>query len=205
MAGEETPGAGGGGFGGFQISNATFSNIGGAVTDLFSSSESAAGLRIKAQGDIAEGQAYDLAAALAGENEKFTEQSTAIKEMQQQREATLQIGQQRGAIASSGFAESGSALDILRDSASQAALQRQVLGQQGLITEAGYREQQQSYQTMSAAAKSAAAQEQELASKTEFGGEISAAIKGVAAVASVVGAPFTGGLSLAALPGLAAG
>ena len=181
--------AGGGGFsfGGFspKLSNATFADLGGAVSDLFSSKETAAGLRIKAQGDIAEGQAYDIAAALAGQNAQFTEQSAAIKEAQQQREATLQIGEQQGAVASSGFALSGSALDILRDSASQAALQRQVLGQQGLITEAGYKEQQQSYQTMSAAARSAASQEQDLAGKTEEFGGISAAIKGAAAVASV--------------------
>lgn len=171
------------------LSNATFTDIGSAVSDLFSSSETASGLRIKAAGDIAEGKSYDLAATLAGENEQFTEQSTAIKEMQAQREANLQIGGERAAIAASGFEASGSALDILRDSASQAALQRQVLGQQGLITEAGYKEQQQSYETMSAAAKSAAAQEESLADKTsEFGG-ISAAIKGVSAVASL----FMGG------------
>lgn len=167
------------------LSNATFSDIGGAVSDLFSSEESAAGLRIKAQGDLAEGQEYGLAADLAKQNAQFTENSTAIKTMQAQREANLTIGQQRAAVASSGFAESGSALDIMRDSASQAALQRQVLTQQGLITEAGYKEQAQSYTIMQNAANTAAQEEQDLASKTsEFGG-ISAAIKGISAVASM--------------------
>ena len=164
---------------------ATFNDIGGAVSDLFSSQETAAGLNIKAQGDIAEGQEYTLAAGLAGQNEQFTEQSTAIKEMQAEREANMTIGAQKAGVAASGFEEGGSALDLLRDSASQAALQRQVLGQQGLITEAGYQEQQQSYQTMASAATTAASEEQSLASKTEEFGDISAAIKGAAAVATL--------------------
>jgi hypothetical protein len=167
------------------ISNTTFSDISGAASDLFSSQETAAGLKIKAQGDLAEGQEYDLAASLAGENALFTQTSTAIKEAQQERETGLVLGQQREQVASAGFEESGSALDLLRASASQASLQKQVLGQQGLITEAGYQEQQQSYETMSAAAKSAAAQEESLASETSTFGDISAGIKAVSAVASV--------------------
>ncbi len=47
-------------------------------------------------------------------------------------------------MAGAGLGESGSALDILRDSASQGALTKATLGQQGLINEAGYQEQQQS-------------------------------------------------------------
>ena len=167
------------------LSNSTFADISGAVSDLFSSSETAQGLRIKAEGDRAEGQEYGLASELAQQNEEFTQQSTAIKEMQAQREANMTLGTQRADVAASGFAESGSALDIMRDSASQAALQRQVLGQQGLITEAGYKEQAQSYTLMQNAANAAAQGEEDLASKTsEFGG-ISAAIKGVSAVASL--------------------
>jgi hypothetical protein len=163
----------------------TFTDLGGAVSDIFGSENTATGLRIKAQGDIAESQEYDLAGQLAGQNEKFTETSTAIKEMQQERQTNMVLGEQKADVASSGFAESGSALDLLRDSASQGALQRQVLGQQGLITEAGYQQQQQSYNLMSSAAQSAAAQENSLADKTETLGDITGAIKGVAAVATL--------------------
>jgi hypothetical protein len=185
------------------IGASTFSAAGSAASDLFSSMESAQGLRIKAHGDIAESQEYDLASRLADQNAKFTETSTAIKAMQQERETGLVLGEQRADVAASGFEESGSALDLLRDSASQGALQRQVLTQQGLITEAGYQEQAQSYNIMSSAAQSAASEEEKLASKTEMFGGISAAIKGIAAVASVAAAPFTGGLSLAGLGAVA--
>jgi len=196
---------------------ATFTNIGGAVSDLFAGFAAttnadlqAQGLRIKAQGDVAEGQEYDLAASLAAQNAQYTETSTAIQEAQQQRNTTMQIGGQKADIAGAGFAESGSALDILADSASQGALAKATLGQQGLITEAGYEEQQQSYQLMASTANTTATEEDQLANQTVQAGQqaqtgdfISAALKGVAAVASVALAPATGGLSLAGLTALA--
>ena len=58
----------------------TFSDLVGAASDLFAgfsaSSKAdlqAQGLRIKAQGDLAEASNYDLAATLAQQNEKFTD------------------------------------------------------------------------------------------------------------------------------------
>lgn len=164
------------------LSDQIFNDIGGAVSDIFSSDEQAKGLEIKAQGDIAEGQEYGLASQLASQNEQFTEQSTAIKDLQAQREATMSIGAQQAQVAGAGFAESGSALDLLRSSAAQSGLQRGVLAQQGAITEAGYQEQAQSYNVMQAAANQAATSEEALASETKTAGEISAGIKGAAAV-----------------------
>jgi hypothetical protein len=240
------------------IGQSTFSNAGGAASDLFAgfgattqaglkgkglnlqasgqritaqgTRLNAEGLRIKASGDLAEAGEYDLAGNLATKNEKFTEQSVAIQQMQQERNTTMQIGGQRAEIAGAGGAESGSALDILRDSASQGALAKQVLGQQGLITEAGYDEQAKSYQLMASTARTTAAGEQDIANKTDViagqqdqianqtdqlaaqtvqagkdaatGDFISGAIKGVAAIASIALAPATGGLSLAATAGL---
>lgn len=195
------------------LSNATFGDIGGAASDIFAgfgaqtqANLKAKSLGIQAQGELAEGQEYDLAAGFAQQNAAFTKQSTAIQEAQQQRQTTLQLGAQRADVAGAGLAASGSALDLMRNSASQGALSQAVLGQQGLITEAGYEEQAQSYQTMSSAAKATAASEEELAQETEqagkqseFGDFISGAIKGVAAVASIALAPETGGLSLAGL------
>lgn len=179
--------SGGGGFNPIQnLSGATFGYLGGAVQDIFGSQATAKGLQIKAMGDIAEGQAYDLASQLATQNAAFTEQSTAIKEMQQQRELTMSLGETRADVAASGFAASGSSLDLLRESASQGALAHQVLGQQGLITEAGYKEQAQSYQILSAAAKQTATAEQELAKQEQTGGFFGAALKGAAAIASIL-------------------
>lgn len=212
------------------VSNATFSDAGGAVSDLFAGFSattqaglkaqglniSAEGTRLKAQGDLAEASNYDIAGNLAGENEQFSKTSTAIQQMQQLRSNEAQVGTQRADIGASGGTTGGSALDILRDSASQGALAKAVLGQQGLITQAGYKEQQDSYETMASTARTTAAGEDSIADQTDqlaqetiaagkqaaTGDFISSAIKGVAAVASVALAPATGGLSLAGLGGL---
>jgi hypothetical protein len=212
------------------LSTSTFTAAGGAVSDIFAGigdlqggalkakglNLQASGLRIKAQGDLAEAGEYDLAGNLARKNVEFTEQSTAIKQMQQDRANTMAIGGQQADVASAGFAASGSALDLLRDSASQGALTKAVLGQQGLITEAGYQEQADSFAVMSSAARTAAAGEFGVADQTDqlakdtqsasdtaaAGSFISGAIKGIGAIASIGLAPFTGGLSLAALPAL---
>ena len=155
----------------------TINSVGGAVSDLFA----AEGHRYKAKGDLFEAENYDRASALATQNEKFTEQSTAIKQSQLDRENYKMLGGQQADIAGAGFAASGSALDLMRDSASQGALQKAVGGEQGLITEAGYKEQAESYTTMSKAAHMAADAENQAA----FGADISAGIKGVAAITSI--------------------
>lgn|SRR5262245_34983212 len=170
------------------IGTATFSNLGGAVSDISAglgaadqaklkahgtrigaegTRLSAEALRIKARGDIAEAESYDLAAELARKNKAFTQQSTAIKLAQQDRELFKSMGQTRADIAGAGFAESGSAIDILRESASQGALAKAVAGQQGLITEEGYEEQAKSYETMARAGRAAAISQMGLATRTE--------------------------------------
>src|SRR5205823_4486792 len=98
---------------------------------------SAESLRTKARGDLAEASNYDLAAGLARQNEAYTQQSTRIQQAQLDRQVTQAIGGQQASVAGAGFASSGSALDIMRDSASQGALARGVLAQQGVISEAG--------------------------------------------------------------------
>jgi hypothetical protein len=83
------------------------------------------------------------------------------------------------------LAQSGSALDLLRESASQGAMTKAVLGEQGLITEAGYQEQAKSYTDMASAA-GVAIDADKLAAK---GAYVAAGFSAAAAVASV----FTGG------------
>jgi len=173
----------------------TISSLGGAVSDLFAGQ--AAGF--KAKGSEFEKRNYLLASDLAEQNARFTETSTAIKQAQLAREVTKTTGGMEADVAGAGFAEGGTALDLLRESASQGALTHAVAGQQGLITEAGYKEQAQSYQNMASAAQVAidadkAAQE---------GSFITAGLKVAGAVASVGLAPFTGGASLAGLASLA--
>lgn len=141
----------------------TFSFAGGAVSDLF-----------KGFGDEVEGKNYDLAAQLAEKNVQYTQMSTAAKTMQAQRQLTMGLGETTADVAGAGFGQSGSALDLLRDSASQGALHEAVLKEQGLITEEGYKEQAQSYKNMASYAKEA-----------EEGDFIGAALKGAAAVATL--------------------
>jgi hypothetical protein len=169
---------------------------------------------LKAKGDTLEGTQYGEAASLSDLNARFTEQSTAIQTAQADRALFGVMGTQKADIAASGFGEGGSGGDILRDSASQGALSRAVLGQQGLITEAGYKEQRDSYLTMQAASGIAvqsdtlAAQGEDVSAqsyldaaaadeKAATGKDISSIISGIAGVASIVLAIPTGGASLA--------
>lgn len=136
--------------------------IGAEATEINADS-----LRTKAAGDIAEATNYDLAAGLARENETFTEASNRIQQFQLSRNITSMIGTQRAGVAASGFSSSGSALDIMRDSAAQGALSKGVLGMQNMITEAGFEEQAKSFDTMSAAGRATAAAEMAMAGKTD--------------------------------------
>lgn len=163
------------------MAGSLFDSAAGAVSDIFggvgdilsgdmkakSLNIQAEGLRLRASGDLAEASNYDLATNLANQNEAYTKTSTALQQMQLERQTTMQIGSQRADIGGAGLAASGSSLDILADSARQGAMAKEVLGQQGLITEAGYQEQAQSYTTMAGAARTAAAGEQNMASETD--------------------------------------
>ena len=130
----------------------SYSAAGNAVSDL----SGGIGLLYKAKGSRLEAQAYDKAAALARLNKQVEISSTEIKETQAQRDIFKQTGETQADVASAGFEASGSALDILRESASQGALMKATISQQGLITEAGYEEQAESYDLMAKASREAA-------------------------------------------------
>lgn len=178
--------------GGGGLGASTFSDIAGGIGDIFAASgdqTKAQALELKAQGDILEGQNYGLAAQFAEQNAQFTAESTAIKQAQIERQTTMSLGETTADVAGAGFATSGTALDLLRDSASQGAITKAVAGQQGLITQAGYQEQAQSYQNMQAAANLAAQEDRlaaDAAKSAATGDMITGVLKGVAAVATLV-------------------
>jgi hypothetical protein len=177
--------SGSGGGSPFRLSGSAISSFGGAVSDLFA----ADAYRFKAQGDQYEKENYQLAAQFADQNVQYTEWSTAIKQMQEDRELSKSLGETRADVAGAGFAASGSALDLLRESASQGAIARAVTGEQGLITEAGYKEQADSYRNMAAAAQVAIDAE----NKAAKGAEISAIFKFAAGAVSMLNpASFAG-------------
>lgn len=159
------------------LSRSTFGDIGGAVSDLFA----AQGYGIKAQGNRLEAGRYDDAASFADENALFTAASTRIKEAQSERENLKVLGGQQADVADAGFAASGSALDIMRDSAAQGALSHAVITAQGQITETGYREQAKSFRSMADASRLAA----DAQDTAGLGANISGGIKAASALATV--------------------
>lgn len=134
------------------IGAATFSGIGGGIADLYAASAD----RYRAQGARIEGERYLESARLADLNATYTKELTNIKEYQTQRSIFKTLGAQQAEVAASGFTKSGSALDLERDSATQGAMAKAVLGQQGQIEEAGYEQQAASYRLMANSANMAA-------------------------------------------------
>lgn len=119
--------------------------MGGAVSDLFTS-----------MGQSAEAKGYSSAANIANKNAQLEKESTQIKQAQAQRQGYMVNSAAKADIGSSGLAQSGSALNILRSNAQQTALTSGVLGVQGQINEQGYQQQAAAYQSEASAAKSSA-------------------------------------------------
>lgn len=151
--------------------NSTFSDAGSAVSDLYQASAD----RMRARGSRLQAQDYTSAAALADENAQFAETSTRIKEAQAARSTYQAIGQEQSDIAGAGFANSGSALDLLASAAQQGALTKAVIGEQGYITEEGYRVQAGAYRDMASAANLEASAQEHAATGATWAGGISAA------------------------------
>lgn len=139
-----------------------FGFIGGAVGDLFS-----AGGRREAAGGL------DKAAALAEKSAELTEYAGKIKTVQTAREAYRVIGGQRADVAAAGFAEKGSALDLLRSSSQEAALALGLVKTQANIDK-------NDFIAMAANYRSQAQQQRTAAQGDFFGG----AIKAIAGIAS---------------------
>jgi hypothetical protein len=128
--------------------------VGGGVSDLFAGF----GDIDKMKADELEQGQYDQAAAFAGQEAQFSQQSTAIQMAQKNRETTMAMGKTASEVAGAGFAASGSALDIMRSNAQQGALATAVTSENGQIQTQGFQEQQQSYETMATIAGNAAKQ-----------------------------------------------
>lgn len=158
--------------------NATFGNLGGAVSDIFggfAGQERAAGYEAEAKG-------FRTAAGLAGENIGLAGVATDIQEMQARRNELKVIGGQISDVAGAGFTSSGTALDLLAESNRQAGLEQQLIGTQGDIQENAYRSQQESFLAQAKAAE-AAASASSMSSIGSFAGGI---LKGVGAIATLL-------------------
>lgn len=154
----------------------TFTNLGGAVSDIFGSF----GSKKMAEGDRLAAGMYGRAAGISRQNETLQKFATGIEETQQAREAFKVIGKQIAGVAGAGFESSGSALDLLRSSSSQAAVANQLVATQGQIQMNTYEEQAIGYDAMQQAALTKAEAEDSAAAGQLIGG----GLKGLAAVAS---------------------
>jgi hypothetical protein len=129
-------------------------SFGTAVGDLYSAQGAKAEQDALNRAAGLAGEASSLstqAAGIAGQNISIEEASTALQVYQQQRALTTALGTQKAQVGAAGFAESGSALDLLASSRAQGAIQRDVLIAQGAISENAFREQQLGYETQSKA------------------------------------------------------
>lgn len=120
-----------------------FSDFGTAASELFG-----------AKGATASAGSYDEAAAIARQNAAIARQATDIKLQQETRTIFKTLGTQKAQIGGAGFAASGSALDLLADSATQGAFTKAITTEQGAITENSYAEQAGLYSGMAKAARS---------------------------------------------------
>lgn len=110
----------------------------------------------QSKGSTAEANSFTTAAQLAQQNAALTATSTKIQETQTARSVFQAEGTQMADVASAGFTESGSALDLLRSSANQGALAEALTNIQGAVTENSYAAQAGAYTGAAASAKESA-------------------------------------------------
>ena len=120
-------------------------DVGGAVSDLYG-----------AKGALATAGSYGEAQTIAEQNAKIVKQATEIKNIQIGRETYRTLGAQQAEVGGAGFAASGSALDLLRSSASQGAMEKAINEENGIIQEQSYLEQAGLFGGMQKAAKASA-------------------------------------------------
>lgn len=137
-----------------------FADIGSAASSIFS------GI-----GELQSAKGYKKAAGFAGLNADISQQSADIQELMASRQVYKTMGGQQADVAGAGLASSGSALDLMRDSAQQGSLTKQLIANQGEINVMGYKAEEASYSSMASAAKASG-----------IGGIVGGVIKGAAAL-----------------------
>lgn len=149
----------------------------GGASDAFSDFGTAIGDFYAASGDRKSAQSYLQAADIANQNTTLEQMSTAIQEGATQRQVNKTIGGQQAQVGGAGLAESGSAIDLMKDSAQQGSIQKALLGVQGTINANAYRAQAGAYMGEYQAAESAA--------KAADAGGIMSTIGGVVSIAAM--------------------
>ncbi len=125
------------------------SDFGGAANALFG-----------ARGATAAAGSYREAAGIVNQNAILAATATQIRQTQEERRQYQVFGKQRAGVGGAGFAESGTAINLLRSSHQQGALTKALISNAGAITANTYAAQAGQYNAMADAAKaSSTAQE----------------------------------------------
>lgn len=137
-----------------------FSTAGGGGSGLFggvtpAGAISGAGGIIGALGDFAEGSAYGKAAQYADINAGIAAEQGRIKEAQTQRQIFQVEGQQTAGYAGAGLAQTGTALDVMRNTVQQGALQKAIVAEQTNINVTGYEQQAAQFKGLQSASNAA--------------------------------------------------
>lgn len=98
----------------------------------------AEGSRLNATGAGIEAAAYGTAAGIATGNEQSEAIAESVRQIQIMRNVNQTVGGISASVAANGFQQSGSALDIMRSSYQQGALEQQISGLQSEQTQRGY-------------------------------------------------------------------
>jgi hypothetical protein len=146
----------------------------GAIGSLIGGNMSSSGYKKEAE-------LYNQAAQLTDVEGAYTNESTQVQQILQQRKATLTLGAQQAAVGAHGFTEGGSNLYLSRDSMEQAHIANAMIGIQGAINLADLQEKKFAYEAQGEAATAAA--------KAASTGGILGALGGVAKIAGMI-APF---------------
>lgn len=130
-----------------------------------------------AQGDVAKGYksqqaGYNRAAEISLINKEIAGQAAEIEMGQAERDIYRNLGAQVATTGASGIALEGSALDVLRDSAREGSITKQLLGRKSAIEQLAYDQEAQSY----AMQAQAAGQSAKSAKKSKTAGLISTGI-----------------------------
>jgi hypothetical protein len=158
----------------FNLGSNTFSSLSTGVGDL----GGAAGSIFGAIGSFEAAGSYGTEAAIAGENEGLEAESVKVQQYQADRRINETIGSQAAGVAANGFANSGTALSLLKDSTTQGHMTDAMINLQGDIQENAYYEQQQA-----ALAQESAATAGGIAG---IAGGVMKAVSGVASLASIL-------------------
>ncbi len=135
----------------------------------------AAASGIQSAGYQQEVNAYNIVGGIGEENAKVAGIAGDIKALQENRQLRQTIGAQRADIASAGFANSGSSLDLMRSSVQQGALARQLIRIQTAQTQGGYLEEAAASQAEAAGATMASTAAQALATQQRASGQLATA------------------------------